>query len=660
MENKALIEQIFKANLAYRNGKEIMPDSEYDNLLDKLKQANPSEYNTIRPMLLDPTTKDGVELPVIVGSLEKLKNGHDSDIQAWANEQKQFTGDYFIVTSKVDGLSLLLCYYNGELKLITTRGDGKTGENKTEKLKGIVPAKLTGRLSSGLVIIRGEGVLEDDAFKELNKRGVTYRAKRNAAVGLVNSNSKKFDGLCTEFLTFVGYQIYKSEYKFRAYSDVLLELNNQGIRTPKIHRIKPEDMNSDNLMNIYEGHKLLELFDIDGLVIQSNYAFNELDKYLPEHSIAFKANQLSGVTTVEKFEWEVSKDGSLRPIAVVTPIVLNNALISKASTFNTEWIRNNKCGIGAKVEIQMQGDIIPGISSILEPSENYNFPMVCPSCGKPIKEKNKFFYCTNPGCKTRAIKSLSHFIRNLDIGFAGDTNLENWRIYSINDLIQFEPATKQQEKFCKELKDKLWNISEHKLIESFDYSGVGKKQINKIIDANSLEDFIKFFFEDEDIHLKKPIGITESTFKRIKDGIKLNDISNSYHSIVYNSKWHKHYKEYETTIDSVLAGQSFCFTGALTIPRKTAEKLVLEKGGSVKNAVIKGLTYLVSNDPNSGSTKNKKALELGINIISEKTFFSLVDYQLPESLKSIASIMARVKKKSNKKHVSVAAEIADL
>lgn len=660
MENKALIEQIFKANLAYRNGKEIMSDSEYDNLLDKLKQANPSEYNTIRPMLLDPTTKDGVELPVIVGSLEKLKNGHDQEIQAWANEQKQFTGDDFVVTSKVDGLSLLLCYYNGELKLITTRGDGKTGENKTEKLKGIVPAKLTGRLSSGLVIIRGEGVLEDEAFKELNKCGFTYRAKRNAAVGLVNSNSKKFIELCTQFLTFIGYQIYKSEYKFETYFDVLNELHNQNIKTPKIDRIKPEDMNSDILMKIYKKHKGYETFDIDGLVIQANYAFNEINRYLPEHSIAFKANQLSGVTNIEKFEWEVSKDGSLRPIAVITPLIINNALISKASAFNTDWIRNNKCGVGAKVEIQMQGDIIPGISSILEPSENYQFPMTCPSCGKPIKEKNKFFYCTNPACKTRAVKSLSHFIRNLDIGFASDTNLENWKIYSINDLIEFIPANKQQEKFCKELKDKLWNISEHKLIESFDYSGIGKKQINKIIDANSLEDFIKFFFEDEDITLKKSIGITESTFKRIKEGVKLNDISNSYHSIIYNSKWHKHYKEYETTIDSVLAGQSFCFTGVLTIPRKTAEKLVLEKGGLVKNAVVKGLTYLVSNDPNSGSTKNKKALELGINIISEKTFFALVDYQLPESLKSIVNIMQRVKKKSVKKHIPVMEEIDNL
>lgn len=644
MKIQELVEKILEANKAYRSGDEIMSDAEYDKMLDILKKFAPAKYSFLRSLLLDGTpTGESVDLPVVVGSLEKLKNGHDEDIAKWVSSQGC---DEFVLTSKVDGLSLLLCYYDGELRLISTRGDGSKGEVKTNKLKGIVPEKLTGGLSKGFVIIRGEGVMTDDNFKTLNKLGYSYKAKRNAAVGLVNSkDTKKTIEHCSRFLEFIGYQIYRSNIQFKTYDDVLIELQSQGFKTPQKTIVNGKSLNSAELMKIYNLHIANEPFDIDGIVIQNNIQFNECDKKLPEHSIAFKANQLNSVTTITGFEWEVSKDGSLRPIAHVNPLELNGAIITKASAFNSDWIKENKVGVGAVVELQMQGDIIPGINSVIETSEQYDFPKHCPCCGSIVKEKGKFLYCVNPACKCRAVKSIAHFLRNLDVGFAGDTNLENWKIYSINDLIEFIPNGKQQEKFVKELKTKLWNISEQKLVESFDYSGVGKKIINKIIDANSLEAFIDKFFKDEPITLNKATGITDATFKRVMDGVKFNDIANSYHSIVYNDKWHKQYKN--TSIlagDTSLAGKSFCFTGALTIPRKMAETLVKEKGGEVKSGVNKTLTYLVTNDIHSGSSKNKKATELGINIISEKTFFSLINYELPENMKTIASITEQIKK----------------
>jgi DNA ligase (NAD+) len=309
----------------------------------------------------------------------------------------------------------------------------------------------------------------------------------------------------------------------------------------------------------------------------------------------------------------------------------------------------------------MQGDIIPGIVEVIDQSDDFNFPNKCPYCGSIIKEKGKFHYCVNPGCKARAVKSLSHFLKNLDIGFAGDTNLLNWKIFSISDLIAFEPFGKQQEKFVKELKTKLWEISEEHLIKSFDYSGIGKKIIQKIIDANSVNDFVNRFFKEQSITLKKCVGITDTTFKRIEDGVKFNDVANSYFSIVYNDKWHRNYNKQSIVSkpaeDSSLVGQSFCFTGALTIPRKMAETLVRQHGGEIKTAVNKTLTYLVTNDPTTKTTKNIKAMELGVNVISEKTFFSLVNYELPESLKIIASINDSMKKNKNK---IVKDSIADL
>lgn len=514
---KQLIEKILKANAAYRKGQEIMTDAEYDNLLDELKRIAPQEYAVVRHMLfdlVDDVVTETIDLPVVVGSLEKLKNGRDSDITKWVNSQKC---DEFVVTSKVDGLSLLLCYYDGKLKLITTRGDGERGEVKTNKLRGIVPETLTGDLSKGYVIIRGECVMTDSQFKALNETGYSYKAKRNAAVGLVNSkDSEKTIEQCNNFLSFIGYQIYRSDIKFEKYSDVLTELIKQKIIIPAMKIMNSKDLNSKNLMDVYIDHVNSEVFSIDGLVIQNNFKFNECDKKLPEHSIAFKANQLNAITTINSFDWEVSKDGSLRPIANVNPIELNGAIITKASAFNSDWIKENHVGVGATVELQMQGDIIPGIVEVIEQSDDFNFPNKCPYCGSIIKEKGKFHYCVNPGCKARAVKSLSHFLKNLDIGFAGDTNLLNWKIFSISDLIAFEPFGKQQEKFMKELKTKLWEISEEHLIKSFDYSGIGKKIIQKIIDANSVDAFVNRFFKDQPVTLKKTVGITDTTFKRMK------------------------------------------------------------------------------------------------------------------------------------------------
>ena len=245
---------------------------------------------------------------------------------------------------------------------------------------------------------------------------------------------------------------------------------------------------------------------------------------------------------------------------------------------------------------------------------------------------------------------LIFFLNNLDIGFASDANLTNWKIFSVNDLIEFisfKSESKQQQKFINEFKTKFWNISEQKLVESFDYSGVGKKIINKIIEANTVDSFVNYFFkEDNSINLKKVNGVTDSTFKRVKDGIKFNDLVNVYHTITYNDNWHKHYTDnsIKTISSDILKGQSFCFTGALTIPRALAESLVKSKGGEVKSAVNSSLNYLVTNDPMSKTTKNKKAIELGITIISEKTFFSIVEYELPESLKTIAAINDSIKK----------------
>ena len=661
IKHKELVEKIFKANIAYRNGKPFMSDEEYDLLLESLKKKDFNLYKQVRPMLLEPTPgnkAESVELPVVVGSLEKLRNGYDEEISEWDKNQN---AQEYIISSKVDGLSLLLCYYNGELKLITTRGDGRVGENKTDKLAPIAPKLLYGDLANGLVIIRGEGVLTEDSFNTLNRvKGFSYRSRRNAAVGLVNADSKKHAELAKKYLTLIAYQIYKSQCNFSKYSDVLKALDDAGFYTPKAEIVKAGSLNSKSLMALYEDHIYSEDFDIDGLVIQNNHIFNECDKLIPKHSIAFKANKLVDFTEIVGYEWEVSKDGSLRPVAKVKPLIMNGATITRASAYNSEWIEENKCGVGAKVVLQMQGDIIPGIVEVKEPSTEYKFPEICPCCGSKIIRDGKFHYCSNPSCKIRTTKSLNFFLRNLEVAGVSYVSLMNWNINTINDVIDFipDPTSKQQVLFFKELDKKLWSASLSDLVKAFDYVGVGSATIQKIIDSNSLDVFVERFFGDASEGLKPGSqtkikmcqGVTDLTCSKIDSAIKRNNLINAFYSITYNNKWTRRNhdgikKEVANTTGVDLGGESFCFTGALLIPRKMAEALVVERGGLVKNAVTGALTYLVTNDTESGSSKNKKAKELGVKVIDEKTFYSIIKYDLPENLKTLAE----EKKKMNTK-----------
>lgn len=646
MDAHSLISKILEANTAYRRGSEIMSDAEYDALLDMLKDQYPDQYETVRLMVFDQDTassEDTINLPVVVGSLEKLKNGSDSDISSWDESQKEFAKDY-VISSKVDGLSILVFYYDGEIKFISTRGDGEIGELKTKKLLPMIPNNLSGDLSKGVVIIRGECVIKDEAFHRLNEMGRSYKAKRSAAVGIVNGDDKL--NQYVKFLSFIAYQIYRSEKEFKTYNDVLETLKNTGFEIPKYEIVKHGSLNSIVLMELYENHYADEDFDIDGLVIQCNETFNECDKKIPEHSIAFKANQLVSPTEIIGYDWELSKDGSMRPIAKLNPVIFNGAEITRASAYNKSWIENMKAGIGAKVRVQMQGDIIPGIVMVVEESTNFDFPTKCPYCGEELVVRDKFMWCTNRKCKGRQVKSLAHFLKNLDIGFAGETNLANWKIFTIPDLVAFIPSGKQQEKFAKELEIKLWNIPEKKLLESFDYSGIGSKTISKIISKNGLEKFVKRFFcgsddgtmspEYGDVSLELSPGITNDTFCRISEGVFENSLINSYYSIIYDDRWHKKFVEKVTS--TVLNGKSFCFTGAMSISRKTAETLVKQNGGVVKTSVTNKLDYLVTNDTNSGSTKNKAARECGTNIIDENKFFEMVNYELPANLKTVSQI----------------------
>ena len=295
-----------------------MSDKQFDDLCDQLKETDFKLYKEIRPLLSE--EKGDYKLPIIMGSLEKLKAGEDESIEEWSNTYQANT-DKWIISSKCDGMSLLAIYVDSKLQSVVTRGDGYKGKDQTEKLSQVIPHKLPDSYT-GVTLIRGEGIITKPAFEALNlSNSKVYKNPRNAVVGLVGADD--MFSACKNYITFVAYQIYKSAHKFSTYKQVLVELKELGFYTPDwIEVSAKQSLSTDILMPIYNKFKDEESYEIDGIVIQNNIIFGECDKYIPDYAVAFKANQLAVETTLEDVEWEVSKDGTLTKTIAHKPIVI--------------------------------------------------------------------------------------------------------------------------------------------------------------------------------------------------------------------------------------------------------------------------------------------------------------------------------------------------
>lgn len=624
------LKQLITYNQAYRDGNPLISDADYDKLFDEYKEQFPEDFKKYSK-LLGESSGDTNHL-FVIGSLEKIKNGDDNKIKKFNKTAKEF-----IITPKLDGASLTLYYVDGILSEIVTRGDGYTGKSYFNKIKGTMGIPETIDAIETIVCIRGEIIIENENFIKLNEEtnGKYNKHPRNAIVGLLNEKSNGH--LIKKYASFHAYDVLTSNIHFTEYGECLNWLSNK-FNVPQ--HIKVETFDNELLLSNYNNLLNIVPYEIDGLVIRQNILVEYSPDYYPEYAKAYKANENGAETKVVDIEWNVSKDGKVVPTIIVEPVDIAGSTITRANGCNAEYILERGIGIGAIVRIQKLGEIIPGVTQVVDRSDNYEIPNTCPDCGSVLIRDGRFIICKNKNCKTQKVKSLETFLKKLDVNFAGELNLRKWGLYTIIDLIEFSQSdssllSAQQKKFIKELKDKFWKASEETLIKSFDYAGIGTKIITKILDLIGLDKFIEYFIYNKDsIEITKAIssnkGLTEDTISRIKYGINRNDLSNSYFSIISNSKWKPVSAEIKK--DNKLIGCSFCFTGALTIPRKTAEAYVKNFGGTTTSTVNEKLTYLVTNNINSGTSKAKKALQLKTTILNEKQFCDLVglEYKIVE------------------------------
>ena len=617
---------------SYYDGEGEISDAEFDKLWDELKALDP-ENPILHKVGADSGNFQKIHHVMPMGSQEKAAN--PEQFLTWAEKHKY---DEYLVEYKLDGASLELQYENGYLKRAVTRGDGTIGDDITanaRKMGGVNAAIY----KDGLLVpftggIRGEVIMTH----EVHKTHFPDKANcRNAANGLM----KRKDGKASEFLKLIVYDALSTDGKsyFNYEEEKIRWLMDCGFNVVKLVICKSPERVIAYRAKVMEERASLE-YDIDGLVIKErtiNLADASRDR--PDRQIAFKFSLEEAVTTLREVEWSVS-GGTYTPVAIFDEVELNGTRVQRASLANPDTLRKLGVAIGSHVVVVKRGEIIPKIESVVEEkaleTKAIEFPQVCEVCGTKLVDEGSRLFCPNKNCSKRVLHQLLKYQQVVDIRDLGETLItslfNDGRLKSISDIysLQIEelvPYFLNEESMEADKKslgaEKVYNsIQNHRrmrlatFVGAFDIEGVGETSAEKLI-ASGFDTLEKLLAASED-QIASVYGFAEIMAHIIVEGLAEN--AAEMRSLVSSGVI-----ELEEVGGGLLAGKSFCFTGELvTMKRADAEQLVKKNGGNIKSSVTKDLSYLVTNDTASGSSKNVKAAKLGIPVIDEKQFLELL------------------------------------
>lgn len=665
MENAKYIDElankIKKYQKSYYENEAEISDEEFDALWDELKALDPN-HPVLKEVGSDvdfstqnPDSKDGFQKAkhlIPMGSQEKAAN--PEQFLAWANKHKY---PEYLVEYKLDGASLELQYEDGIFTKAVTRGNGEVGDDITQnalKMSGIVK-QLDNKYTGG---VRGEVIMT----RTVHKNHFSDKANcRNAANGLM----KRKDGTGSEHLTVICYDAFFINTDLQdSFSDIkspfstekekILWLKKSGFNTAELEICKNPEEVIDYRAKVMELRPTLD-FDIDGLVVKNNQIdIEDAFRNRPDKQIAFKFSLEEAISTVKKVIWN-ENGATYTPIAEFDTVELAGTKVSRASLANPNTIRDLGLFIGSKVVVTKRGEIIPKIEYVLkeeifseedtlfaaaqkEDLQPVEIPTTCGTCGSSLQNDGTRLFCPNPKCSKRALHQIEKWISVLDIRDFGTTLIKNLfdakDIQSIYDIYKLDEETLTKHFLNEESieKDKVSlgakkvlqaiekskNVTLAKFIAGFDIEGIGETMVEKLIEGgfSTLDSLLNA----SEVDFSNVYMFAEITAKTLFSGLKDN-----------KEEMEKLVKENIITIQSTevenpkLAGLSFCFTGELyTMKRAEAEKKVKALGGTTKSSVVKGLSYLVTNDTNSGSAKNVKAQNLGIPVINEEEFLKML------------------------------------
>ena len=634
---KELIPQLRQAAKAYyQESREIMSNFEYDKLYDELSALEAktgiilsgSPTQQVGYQVLSELPKETHEEPML--SLDKTKSVED--LQQWLGNQKG------LLSWKMDGLTVVLTYENGTLVKAVTRGNGEIGEVITPNARAFsnIPLAITYK---GQLIIRGEAVITYTDFERINDEigdaDAKYKNPRNLCSGSVRQlNSKITAERSVHFEAFALVKAEGVDFK-NSRKEQFLWLKNQGFEVVHHEEVTAADL--PDKVAWFAGQIGHNDIPSDGLVLlYDDIAYGDSlgrTAKFPRNAIAFKWQDEIRETTLSYIEWSPSRTGLINPVAVFEPVELEGTTVSRASVHNISIMEGLELGAGDKITVYKANMIIPQIADNLTRSGVRDIPKICPVCGgaTQIRQTNdvKSLYCTNPECQAKKIKSFTLFVSRdaLNIDGLSEATLE-----------KFIGAG-----FIHEFAD-IFRLKEH-FGEISQMEGFGEKSVANMeqsIEKSRQVHPVNFIFAlcipligvDAGKKIVAAIGF-EGFLQRLHQGDGFEDIegigaerSRSIVTWYQNEKNHSGFEDllHELSIEHVevqdtssgsCAGLSFVITGDVHHYKNRDEfkAYVESQGGKVTGSVSKKTAYLVNNDVESASSKNRKAKELGIPII---------------------------------------------
>ena len=640
---KELVEKLDQAAKAYyQEDREIMSNQEYDSLYDQLEQL---EKETGTVLTNSPTVRVGYEAvnelpkeehPSPMLSLDKTK---DREVL------RSFIGEHRCLLSwKLDGLTIVLTYENGELVKAVTRGNGIVGEVITNNAKVFknIPLRIPYK---GQLVLRGEAIITYSEFERINETigdaDAKYKNPRNLCSGSVRQlNNEITARRNVRFYAFALVSVQNVDFH-NSREQQFIWLKEQGFEVVEYKVVTSTSL--DEAMNYFSTAIVNNDFPSDGLVVTyDDIAYGESlgsTAKFPRNSFAFKWADEMRETKLVDMEWSPSRTGLINPVAIFEPVELEGTTVSRASVHNISIVKELQLGIGDTIKVYKANMIIPQIAENLTRSGNLVIPDKCPVCGHEarIRKENdvETLYCMNPDCVAKKIKSFSLFTSRdaMNIDGLSEATLEKFIamgfIHNLGDIFEigkYKDQIVEMEGFGQKSFDNLMASLEKakettlaKVIYSLGIAGIGLANARVIC---------RYF--DDDIEKIRHADAEEINSIEGIGPVLAGSLADYFSSEENNKKLdhllgHLHLIREETAGEQVFAGKTFVITGSVEhfANRSEAKAFIEARGGKVTGSVTKKTDYLINNDKTSGSSKNKKAQELGIPILSEEDFLEL-------------------------------------
>jgi len=641
---KELVELLNKAGKSYYSeGRELMSNYEYDALYDELGML---EKETGYILSNSPTVNVGYE---VLSELPKER--HESPMLSLDKTKSpealaEWLGQKGLLSWKLDGLTIVLTYDNGQLQKAVTRGNGEVGEIITNNARVFKNVPVTIPFK-GKLVLRGEAIITYSDFERINEQipeaDAKYKNPRNLCSGSVRQlNNEITAQRNVHFFAFT--LVSAQDVDFDNSRQRQFEwLKDQGFSVVE-YKMVTKDTILDTI-EWFEKTIVTNDFPSDGLVIlYDDIAYGDSlgrTAKFPRNAMAFKWTDETAETTLREIEWSASRTGLINPVAVFDPVELEGTQVSRASVHNISIVESLKLGIGDRIKVFKANMIIPQIAENLTQSGNLEIPKVCPVCGgkTQIKQVNdvKTLYCINEDCQAKHVKSFAHFVSRdaLNIDGLSEATLEKFiqhgflkNFCDLYHLEKFRDEIIALDGFGEKSYENLLTSVENsrnttlpKFIYGLGIANVGLSNAKMIVQAlgNDIEKVIHAKRQE----LEKIDGV----------GAVIADTFASYFENEKNKEeFYKLLQEMhiekapDNQNNQILTGKVFVITGSLEHfeNRNQLKERIEQLGGKVTGSVTGKTSYLINNDSHSTSSKNKTAAKLGVPVITENEFLEMV------------------------------------